>query len=290
MKVKTFRCRMNRLSVVVRVVALFCVSPVFAQTNNASDGGYWSRWLQRSDKAKQEQPRWITPLATTTPRLEQEFRYDVLWRQSRPGANYTVNLGNSKGLELIPVDKVEVIVAVPPYTIYNNPSVQDGFGDLRMLLKYRLLSANETNGDYIVTAFLDASVPTAGDGNGQPSAVLSPTIAYGKGIVLADVQGTFSVALPTGNKALIGRTYTWNNAIQYQVLRRFWPELEVNASFFQDGKNDGKNQVLITPGLVAGRFPLTRRVGLTVGAGVQIAVSEFHTTEHNVIVSIRLPF
>ena len=92
------------------------------------------------------------------------------------------------------------------------------------------------------------------------------------------------------DEASIGRTYTWNNAFQYQLLRRLWPEVEVNATFFRDGKNDGKKQVLITSGLVVGRIPLTSRLGLTLGAGLQNAVSEFHTTEHNFILSIRLPF
>ena len=81
-----------------------------------------------------------------------------------------------------------------------------------------------------------------------------------------------------------------NNAVQYQLWRRLWPELEVNATFFQDGKNERKTQVLVTPGLVLGRFPLSRRVALTIGAGLQVAVSQFRTSTHNVILSVRLPF
>ena len=46
----------------------------------------------------------------------------------------------------------------------------------------------------------------------------------------------------------------------------------------------------MTPGLVVGRFPLTRRVALTVGAGVQIAVSQFRTSTRNAMLSVRLPF
>jgi hypothetical protein len=29
------------------------------------------------ERTQAQQPRWITPLATVTPRLEQEFRFDV---------------------------------------------------------------------------------------------------------------------------------------------------------------------------------------------------------------------
>jgi hypothetical protein len=36
----------------------------------ASLDGFWSDWLQRSGQAKADQPHWMTPLATVTPRLE----------------------------------------------------------------------------------------------------------------------------------------------------------------------------------------------------------------------------
>ena len=58
----------------------------------------------------------------------------------------------------------------------------------------------------------------------------------------------------------------------------------------QQGKNDGQQQTFVTPGLVVGRLPLTNRVGLTIGAGVQFAVSRFRTSNHNAILSVRLPF
>jgi hypothetical protein len=283
----------NRLSVLITLMLVLWSPKLFAQTNSGSDSGengFWKSWFERSDKAKEEQPHWITPIATTTPRLEQEFRYDLLWQQAKPGTNYALNIGNSKGLELIPFDNLEIIAGVPPYLVHNNPTVEDGFGDFRMLVKYRLLSSNESKGNYILTAFLDVTAPTGGNGNGQPSTVLTPVIAYGKGFGHFDIQGTFGVAMPTSNESITGRTYTWNNAFQYQLLRRIWPELEVNETFFQDGKNAGRKQVLITPGLVLGRFPLTRRLALTLGAGVQIAATDFHTTQHNFILSVRLPF
>jgi len=287
------RVAQNRLLTLLAIIILLVPSRLFGQATSSADpspNGFWTKWFERSDKTKQEQPHWITPLATTTPRLEQEFRYDILWQQPKPGANYTVNIGNSKGLELIPAEKVELILAVPPYIIHRTPNVKDGLGDFRILTKYRLISANESSGNYIVTAFFDVILPTAQDGNGTPNAVFTPTIAYGKGIKQFDVQGTFGLALPAGNEAAIGRTYSWNNTLQYQLLTRVWPEMEVNANFFEDGPNGGKKQILITPGLVIGRLSLTSRLGLTFGAGVQIPASQFHTIQSNVIFSVRLPF
>src|SRR5437867_6768509 len=165
----------NRISLFITFVVFFCAPRLTAQTipgTDSAERGFWTRWFERSDKAKEEQPHWITPLATTTPRLEQEFRYDALWQQAMPGTNYSKNFGNSKGLELIPFEKVEIIAAIPPYFVHDNPTLEDGFGDFRLLVKYRLLSSNETNRNYIITAFLDVSAPTGEDGNGQTNTII----------------------------------------------------------------------------------------------------------------------
>jgi hypothetical protein len=88
----------------------------------------------------------------------------------------------------------------------------------------------------------------------------------------------------------MGRNYTWNNAFQYRLFRKLWPEVELNSTFFQDGKNDGQKQNFVTPGLILGRFHIWRRLGLTFGGGYQIATTRFHTSNHNAILSVRLPF
>jgi hypothetical protein len=264
-----------------------------AQTASSTDTdheGFWARWFKRSDHSKAEQPHWITPLATTTPRLEQEFRYDVNWSQARPGGPYSESYGNTKGLELIPLENVEVILGIPTYVIHNSPTVKNGWGDAQLLVKYRMFYGNAEHGDYILTAFLSSTFPTASYGNGQTNAVITPTLAYGKGWGMFDMQGTIGAAEPAGHTATIGRTYTWNHTFQLHTLDKIWPELELNQSWFSGGKNDGKEQTFVTPGVVVGRMPLTDRLGLTLGAGVQIAVSQFHTSDHNIIFSLRLPF
>ena len=231
----------------------------------------------------------VTPLATTTPRLEEEYRYDQTWQENAKGMT-TDSYDGGKGLELIPFEKVEVIFNVPPYIAHNNPKVKDGWGDVAFLIKYRLLSANEEHGSYILTAFLGWSLPTGQFSNGALHPVITPTIAYGKGFGNFDVQGTFGVGLPTADTSTLGRTIAWNNTFQYRVFRKFWPEVELNSTFFQDGKNDGRKQNFVTPGLVMGRFHLIGRVGFTVGGGYQIATTQFHTTNHNGILTIRFPF
>jgi hypothetical protein len=275
------------------VLALFVFAGSAAAQTSTPGGehkGFWARGFERSDKSKTEQPHWLTPLATTTPRLEQEFRYDVNWSQAVPGKSYTETYGNTKGLELIPFENVEIIAAVPAYIVHNNPAVKDGWGDFQLLVKYRLLSANEEHGNYILTAFVSSTFPSASYGNGQPKAIITPTLAYGKGWGMFDMQGTVGAAEPAGNASAIGRTYTWNHTFQLHALAKIWPELEINQSWFSGGKNDGKEQTFITPGVVLGRMHLAGRVGFTFGAGVQIAVSQFHTSDHNIIISMRAPF
>ncbi len=274
---------MHRRALLLLLIVLFLLSNF-----SPAQEGYFSNWFARVDKSKDEQPHWVTPLATTTPRLEEEYRYDQLWQPNAKGVT-TDNYDGGKGLELIPFEKVEVILNVPPFIDHNNPKVKNGWGDVAFLVKYRLLSANEEHGNYILTAFLGWSLPTGQFSNGALHPVITPTIAYGKGFGNFDLQGTFGIGLPTADTSSLGRTIAWNNTFQYRVFRKFWPEVELNSTF-QDGKNDGQKQNFVTPGLVMGRFRLAGRVGFTVGAGCQIATTQFHTTNHNAILSIRFPF
>ena len=286
--------RPYRNAFVILAVFLFAAVPSFSQTGTnaggGSDSGYFASWFKRVDKTQAEQPHWATPLATTTPRLEEEFRFDILWQTNNSGIT-TENYGGAKGLELIPAERVEVILVAPPaYIVHNDSLVRDGFGDWGFLVKYRILSSNEEKGKYILTAFFQTTFPTGQYKNGATDAIITPTIAYGKGFGAFDIQGTFGVTLPTGNEAAIGRTYPWNNAFQYHLYRKFWPEVEVNYTHFQDGPSHGQTQVFMTPGLVIGRIHLWKRLAVTVGGGIQIATTHFHRNNHNGIFSVRFPF
>jgi len=275
---------MRRSEVFLAVLFLF----ISADVTLAQDG-YFADWFDSVDKTQAEQPHWVTPIATTTPRLEEEVRYDQFWQVNAKGAT-TDNYDGGKGLELIPTEHIEVIFNTPPYIDHNASDAKNGFGDVAFLVKYRLLSANEKKGNYILTAFFAWSLPTGEYKNGNLRAIITPTIAYGKGFGHFDEQGTFGIGIPVGNTAQVGRTYAWNNTFQYHLLRKLWPEVELNSTFFQEGKNDGKNQNFVTPGLVIGRLHLWNRLGFTIGGGYQIATTHFHTNNHNAILSVRFPF
>ena len=85
--------RSDRMFLIV-VVLLLLSNVALAQD------GYFADWFARVDKTKDEQPHWVTPLATTTPRLEEEFRYDQFWQENAEGVT-TDNYDGGKGLELV---------------------------------------------------------------------------------------------------------------------------------------------------------------------------------------------
>ena len=246
-------------------------------------------WFDRSDQAKADQPHWMTPLVTVTPRLEQEFRSDFLVQQMASGDDL-VNLGNGKGLELIPNERVELLLNVPPYLAHSRPELHDGFGDVSFVGKYRLLAGNEEGGNYILTVFLGGTIPTGSYANGARAGVITPTIAGGKGWGRFDVQSTLGAGLPTSHADIIGHAIAFNTAFQYHLFQKLWPEFEVNSTFWKGGTLDGRKQTFLTPGLILGRFRLHGHLLMAVGAGFQIAATHFHTYNHAAIFTIRFPF
>jgi hypothetical protein len=261
---------------------------------------FLERYQARVSATQAEQPHWVTPLVTVTPRLEQEIRTDFV-HQYNPKRFAIWNYGNSKGLELIPERHTEIIVNVPPFFNRSN-GASDGFGDISFLAKERIYSRNEEHGNAIVTAFLAGSIPTGKNGNGSCCAIVTPTIAVGKGFGQFAFTSTVGGTLPITNAQGLGHTITWNNVAQYRIAksgiaRFFWPEVELNSSFYKGGPANGETAVFATPGLIVGRIPLSHdangkpgRLGLTCGVGEQIAVSHYHPNNHSTIITLRLPF
>jgi outer membrane putative beta-barrel porin/alpha-amylase len=273
---------------VVAAAFLLLFGGALASAQNAKSESYLAGWFDRVTRTQAMQPHWITPIFTTTPRLEEEFRYDI-GRQNTARGDVT-NYGGGKGLELIPTERTEIIFGLPPYISHSSPLAHDGFGDTVFLLKYRIATANEHSGNYIVTAFLGGSIPTGSYTNGARDATVTPTIAFGKGWGNFDFQTTLGAAIPVHDESRSGTPIAHNLAFQYHVLKKLWPEVELNSTFFHGGDHAGEKQVFVSPGLVAGRFHLWRRLSLTLGAGIQIAATHFHTFNHNRVITVRFPF
>ncbi len=261
------------------------------------------------------QPTWMTPLVTVTPRLEQEFRLDFYDQQNGTGSEGNgqriVNYGGPGGarVEFIPAWNLEVIVASPPYETASGPRGDaQGWGDWpAFLVKYRFLSANKDTGDYIVTGFFQMSDPLGTPGKISNNVLTAqPTLAVGKGWGDFDVQSTVSVQVPVAalsskgntpemNMKNFGDPILWNTAFQYHFMQYFWPELEVNYVYWPNGEHSGLSQVLLTPGIILGRFKIgqdspTRPINLIFGTGYQVAVTSNPVIKNNFVATLRITF
>ena len=101
----------KRLILVLSTTAALAVPRLAAKQDLSSSGSSFAdKWDAKVRAARESQPIWITPLATTTPRLEQEFRYDQNRQSLEKGSTVDLYDGR-KGLELIPTEQTELIIS-----------------------------------------------------------------------------------------------------------------------------------------------------------------------------------
>lgn len=236
---------------------------------------FFDDWMATVEQAQASQPHWMTPLVTVTPRLEQEVRYDQYWETRGNGSTLDI-FDSGKGLEFIPTDTNEVLINPPAYQ-YKGHTATPANGwldDQFLVIKQRLLSANEENGNYIVTAFLGFTAPSGNSTFTNHAWIVTPTLAAGKGWGDFDIQATVGVAIPFKDQSTLGTSIASNIAFQYHLLKYFWPEFEINDTYWANGKErGGKDQVLLTPGIILGRFELYKRIKFIIGGGRQWAVA-----------------
>ena len=263
-------------------------STLLAQDN------FFAKWEARASATQAKQPIWHPPLISPYPQLIQVFRADFT-RQITPTHTDTWNYGASRGLNLVPGFNSEIDVYYAPYIQHNSPKAKDGFGDVGFLYKYRFFSRNEKQGAFMLSAQLVATIPTGSYSNGSPDASVAPTLLSGKGFRKLVVISCLGGNLPTGETNKIGRSIAWNTAAQYHLAKWVWPELESNTTYFFGGKNDGKKQNFLTPGIVFSKIKLRpsdekSRLGVAFGAGMQIATSQFHAYNHELAITSRFIF
>ena len=275
-----------------KAITLFVL--LAASSSLHSQDNFFSKWEARTSATQAKQPSWSVPLVAPYPMLIQVFRADFT-RQITPTLTSTWNYGASRGLNLIPGFNSEFDFYYPPYIQHNTPKAKDGFGDVGFLYKYRILSANEKQGNYLLSAQVTATITTGSYSNGSTDASVSPTLLAGKGFGKFDVISSLGGTLPTGDTNKLGRSIAWNTTAQYHLGKYLWPELEANTTHFVGGKNDGKTQNFLTPGMTTSKFKFypndaKNRTGISIGAGMQIATSQFHTYNHELVFNCKLIF
>jgi hypothetical protein len=255
-------------------MAVFALLPVTsARSDDLSDliGSYDDSHAE----VRASQPSWSSPLVTTTGLLEQRLRFDVEQQHSGNGADIT-ELDDSRALDLIVGDTNEIQMAFAPYEIRHAPGArtQSGFADGSVFrFEQRLVSSPASGDDYVVTAWLQVQAPAGIKDFTNSAWALQPTLAVGKGWGNFDIQATVGGVLPTSNVHTLGNQALTNVAFQYHVGQLFWPELEINWTYYGGGQRNGLNQIYLTPGIVVGRFDLSDAVKSTFGVGYQTAVS-----------------
>jgi hypothetical protein len=272
---------------------LFSIALATSASSHAQQQNFFTQWQARASATQALQPKWAVPVVSPYPMLIQVFRSDFT-RQISSTHVQTWNFGTSRGLNLIPFARTEVDIFTPPFFEHSD-ATKDGFGDLSMSAKYRILSANEQHGNYLLSAFVVATVPTGSYKNGATDASINPTLSGGKGFGRFDVITNLGGTLPTGGTATTGRTITSNTAAQYHVGKYLWPELEINSTAWFGGTRDGKVQTFLCPGIMASKFPLhpqesKSRTGFAVGFGFQTAVTSYHAYNHSLIFTGRFLF
>jgi hypothetical protein len=288
----------NFMRTAIAALMAFAAVPCRAEQNESNSTNFISSWLEMVGRSQSEQPRWITPLATVTPRLEQEVRLDG-FSQSLNSHGRLINYGGGKGIEFIPTESTELFIGIPPYDTRRSRtggSLADGWGDWPVfLVKYRFVSANEETGNYVVSGFLQLSAPTGNSAFSNRFYVVQPTLAFGKGWGDFDIQTTVSEQIPTGGVDIAERNFGHpvliNVAAQFHIWDFLWPELEANTTWWPDGTRGGKVQLFLTPGVIFGRFEIRDRVRLILGVGYQVAVSPAEPSyRNNVILTLRTTF
>ena len=284
------------MKLALRTIAFACAGLLLTATARPDEKAEGTKkrrlfrsWLRMGEQVQATQPDWLSPLATTSGRLKQEFRFDTFDQPSANG-NRTYQLGGGKGLEFITSPRTQLLLGVPTYTVVPPNGPPAGFGDLPLQLKFRIASAERSEGNYLLTFLLAATAPTGSHIYGACDGVVTPTIAAAKGWGRFDVQSTFGANLPTGSTTKLGRQLQWNTAFQFSAAWKLWPELEVNSTFYKTGPHAGDKQVFLTPGLGFGRVRVGGRFRFSSAAGMQIAASAFHTYNHRWIFSERFSF
>ncbi|MGH6857205.1 MAG: hypothetical protein ACRECP_06085 [Methylocella sp.] len=238
---------------------------------------YFAKWFERVDATSAAQPSWPAPLTTVTPLLKEFVMYGEAVQRLPNGANVTVSDGGTPGagIHLIPDYYNEIYIGAPPVQVRTIKQPADGFADLPfLLLKTRLASGNEENGDYVVTAYLAGQAPIGIKPFTNKAYYITPTIGAGKGWGDFDIQATVGAPWPTSNYNILGTQLVTNVAFQYHLLPYLWPEIELNDTYWFNGARGRVNQLFLTLDAIIGPYPvLGTRAKAALLVGYQTALA-----------------
>lgn len=179
------------------------------------------------------------------------------------------------GLHLIPDYYNEVYIGTPTEQVRTNIQPASGLTDMPFfLLKTRLASANEQNGDYVVSAYIAGQAPVGIKPFTADAYYLTPTIAGGKGWGDFNIQATLGTPWPLSNLDKLGGQLATSVTFQYHLLEYLWPEFSLNDTYWFNGPRRGLDQLLIGPDVIIGPYPIPgTKLAASLLAGYQFAVT-----------------
>lgn len=255
--------------------------------------GFFRGFHDHNGQVKAVQPTWVTPLVGTTPLLGQFVREEFV-RQKMPGGAAVWNIGNNKGLSLILSRRVETDFSVPNYVVHGSAPGADGVGDFCFTTRVRIASGNKEHGNYSVAAVLSQTWATGLEKNGAATWTRGITMAGGKAFGRFAALGSVGATIPSNaGLATIGRPVAVNSAFEMHVTPKLWAQVESNSTFYNGGTHDGKVQTFVTPGVFL--VPLkpwkeSSKSYVLVGVGMQFATTQYHASDHNLVVDTKVYF
>jgi len=253
---------------------------------------FYERFREHNARMRTLQPSWATPLIQSDARLSQAVRFSFA-NSFTPAKTQTTNYGNYHTLGLLVGNRVQANLIAPPYVQNNSATAKDGFADTQLETKIRVASGDAGHGNYIVTGKLTWDIATGSHKNGAATSYLNPTLLTGRAWGRFNLQTALGGDLPTGKIALQGRQIEWDMTGQVHAMKNLWLDVENNANFRVGGPYAGKQQNFVTP---AAFFALRRKnwkqahAVMVLGAGMQLATSGFHLSNHNLVSEMRIIF
>ncbi|MDD4933260.1 MAG: hypothetical protein PHO89_07330 [Methylacidiphilaceae bacterium] len=243
------------------------------ETMKARDpGGWFEKWRRMTIETREKQTRWLTPLVTETPRLEQRIRYDV-YDETLANGNKRWNFGGGKGVNFIVAPTMEVAISLPQYLYYPGAGASDGFRGENFMIKNRIMASPESQKNYVFSVMLSALSPT-GNISGIPEHwVWNPMVSFGKGWGNFDFMLNLGTAWADADTKQMGSPIVYGAAFQYR-FGVICPTVEINSHpsisrflFF------GPPGLFVTPEVLIGRFHFRDHYSLYFGFGYQMALT-----------------
>jgi len=269
-------------------VALLLV--MLSATGNAQS--FFRDFHNHNAEVKALQPAWVTPLVGTTPLLGQFVREEFV-RQKMPGGAAVWNIGNNKGLSLILSRRVETDLSVPNYVVHGAAPGTDGVGDFCFTTRVRIASGGKEHGNYSVAVVASQTWATGLAKNGAASWTRGITMAGGKAFGKFAALGSVGATIPAdAGLATIGRPVAVNSAFEMHVMPRLWAQVESNSTYYNGGTHDGKVQTFLTPGvfLVPLKWSAMSKSYVLLGVGMQFAATQYHASDHNLVIDTKIYF